>query len=114
MSRFTSMLSKSLPMLIPALVAGAIATGAPSEADAQVRVVISVAPPPAYIATVEPEYFEGRPVYYYNNSWYYRDHGRWSYYRTEPTYLHERRNHWREHRVHEHMVREPPRYRYRR
>ena|SRR5579859_7180676 len=59
-----------------------------------------VAPPPppdAYVATVAPEYYEGRPVYLYNNYWYFRDeHGAWQYYRHEPEYLRGRRDHWRE------------------
>jgi hypothetical protein len=67
---------------------------APSKADAQITVTVGVAPPSAYIATTQPEYFEGRPVYWYNNNWYYRDHGRWSYYRSEPRYLRERRGRW--------------------
>jgi hypothetical protein len=28
--------------------------------------------------------YEGRPVYLYNERWYYRDGGRWTYYRTPP------------------------------
>jgi hypothetical protein len=114
MKRITSML----------LVAGALALGsaATQTTDAHAQVVISggvgvtvgVYPPAAYIATATPEYYEGRPAYYYNNSWYYRDHGRWSYYRHEPVYLRGRRDHWVERRVHERVVREPVRYHYRR
>jgi hypothetical protein len=84
----TSIFSKALLLVIPI----AVVLGAPDEARAQI--VVSVAPPAAYIATSTPEYFEGRPVYYYNNSWYYRDHGRWGYYRNEPGYLRDRRAHW--------------------
>jgi hypothetical protein len=107
---------------------------APMQADAQISVSVGVAPPSAYIATTQPEYFEGRPVYWYNNNWYYRDHGRWSYYRSEPGYLRERRGHWgnrphyQEHdrgREHERVIEHdrgrerdhregPARYRYRR
>jgi hypothetical protein len=60
---------------------------------------VDVPPPPpdAYVATVAPEYFEGRPVYLYNNLWYFRDeHGAWQYYRHEPEYLRGRRGHWGE------------------
>ncbi|HET9989444.1 MAG TPA: hypothetical protein VFQ65_13025 [Kofleriaceae bacterium] len=78
-----------LAVMIPLAVALA-----PMQADAQISVSIGIAPPSAYIATTQPEYFEGRPVYWYNNNWYYRDHGRWSYYRSEPRYLRERRAHW--------------------
>ncbi len=62
------------------------------------------APPDAYIATVQPEYYEGRPVYWYNGSWYYRGPGgAWGYYRTEPAFLRDRRGHWNEHaRYHYH------------
>ena len=95
---------------------------ATASAEAQITVSVGVAPPSAYIATTQPEYFEGRPVYWYNNNWYYRDHGRWSYYRTEPGYLRERRGRWVGHPeyhsrervvVHERRP-EPARYRYRR
>jgi len=82
-------------ILINALLLGPmLASVVPSTAQAQAITV--EAPSPAFIATAQPEYFEGRPVYYYNDSWYYRDHGRWSYYRTEPGYLHERRARWGE------------------
>ena len=89
----TSM-SKALALVI------AIALGSSTEARAQIA--ITFAPPAAYIATSQPEYFEGRPVYWYNNNWYYRDHGRWSYYRREPVYLRDRRAHWTPERRDEH------------
>ena len=80
----------------------AFASMTASDAQAQVAVGVGVGvgvdivePPAAYIATVQPEYFEGRPVYYYNNYWYYRDgYGRWGYYRYEPAFLRERRGYW--------------------
>ncbi len=95
---------------------------AASSAQAQISIQVGVAPPSAYIATTQPEYYEGRPVYWYNNNWYYRDHGRWSYYRSEPGYLHERRARWVDHSHHEQRVEHheavrhegPARYRYRR
>jgi hypothetical protein len=82
-------------------ISAALSLSAPRAAEAQVVVGVDVRapevviePPAAYIATAAPEYFEGRPVYYYNNYWYYRDRGRWSFYRSEPIYLRERRAHW--------------------
>lgn len=45
-------------------------------------------PPPGYVATVSPVYYEGRPAYWYGNRWYYRDGARWGAYRSEPGYLH--------------------------
>jgi hypothetical protein len=48
-------------------------------------------PPPAFIASTSPVYYQGRPSYYYNNRWYYRSGGGWGYYRNEPTYLYQRR-----------------------
>jgi hypothetical protein len=84
----TSILSMALRLVIPV----AVVLGVPGEARAQI--VITFAPPAAYIATSQPEYFSGRPVYWYNNAWYYRDHNRWHYYRREPVYLRERRAHW--------------------
>jgi hypothetical protein len=99
----TSILSKALVLIVPVV----MLIGAPTEARAQI--VVTISPPAAYIATSQPEYFEGRPVYWYNNSWYYRDHGRWQYYRREPVFLHERRAHWaparRRERVEDHRDR---------
>ncbi len=48
-------------------------------------------PPAAYIATAQPVYYGGRPVYYYGNRWYYREGARWGYYHSEPGYLAARR-----------------------
>jgi hypothetical protein len=91
----------------------AMGLGAGHEAHAQVAVVIE--PPAAWVATVQPEYFEGRPVYYYGDHWYYRDRGRWAFYHSEPRYLYERRGRWVGHGYVGHdrvIVHE--RYRYRR
>lgn len=78
-------------IILVAVLAG-VSVGTVQSADAQV--VVEVAPPDAYVASVTPEYYENRPVYFYNNYWYYRDHGRWLYYRHEPAYLHGRRAYW--------------------
>ncbi|HEX7665781.1 MAG TPA: hypothetical protein VF407_14745 [Polyangiaceae bacterium] len=40
------------------------------------------------------EYYEGRDVYWVHDRWYYRDGGRWAYFRSEPPGLRERRSHW--------------------
>lgn len=42
------------------------------------------APPPAYVTTVEPYYYDGRPVYWWRGGWHYHDHGHWRRYRVEP------------------------------
>ncbi len=45
-------------------------------------------PPPEYIATAEPVYYEGHAAYWYQNHWYYHDeHGAWTYYHDEPRFL---------------------------
>lgn len=99
MKRLDSILKTVLMFVIP----GTVAIATPGEAHAQVIVGVGVdvdagvvvEPPEAYIATVQPEYYEGRPVYYYNNYWYYRDRwGHWGYYRTEPGWLRGRREYW--------------------
>jgi hypothetical protein len=97
MNRARTTLSKAFLLVLP-LGLGAVIGGA-GEAEAQ------VAPPfpsPAYIATVEPEYFEGHPVYWYNGYWYYRDLLRgWIFYHGEPLYLRDRRASWsNRHRYH--------------
>jgi hypothetical protein len=48
-------------------------------------------PPDAYVATTEPVYFEGRPMYWYGNRWSYREGGRWNHYEREPPALYQRR-----------------------
>jgi hypothetical protein len=90
MNRAKAILSKAILLAMPLGVCAV--AGVPGEAHAQY--VAPPAPPAAYIATVQPEYFEGRPVYWYNNSWYYRDGGAWNYYRTEPGALRDRRANW--------------------
>jgi hypothetical protein len=48
-------------------------------------------PPPSFIATAQPVYYEGHASYWYGGPWVYRDGGRWSSYRSEPAYLAQRR-----------------------
>ena len=48
-------------------------------------------PPDAYVATTEPVYYEGRPLYWYGGRWYYREGGRWAHYTREPPALYQRR-----------------------
>lgn len=99
-------MKKALCLLVPL----ALALAMPDDARAQVVVTggvsVGIAPPAAYIATSAPEYYGGRPHYYYNGYWYYRDRDRWMYYRHEPEYLRVRRAHWapppREHWRYEH------------
>ena len=91
MNRTQSIVAKALFLAMPLGVVVVAAT--PGDAEAQY--IAPPAPPDDYIATTPPEYFEGRPVYYYRNSWYYRDQrGAWNYYRSEPPYLRDRRAHW--------------------
>jgi hypothetical protein len=53
-----------------------------------------VPPPPEYIATTEPVYYEGHAAYWYDNHWYWRDeHGGWNHYDNEPAFLADRRQH---------------------
>lgn len=44
-------------------------------------------PSDAIVATEEPVYYDGFPTYFYGGRWFYRDGNRWSYYRSEPSYL---------------------------
>jgi hypothetical protein len=100
MNRIATFVSRVALFAIPL---GALATAsAPRDATAQYiappppqNYIAPPPPPDAYVATAQPEYFEGRPVYLYNGSWYYRDErGGWNYYRNEPPYLRDRRAHW--------------------
>jgi hypothetical protein len=74
-------------------VAVAVVSPSPSRtADAQ-EVVLDVAPPAAFLATVEPFYYDNRPVYWYANRWRYRDAQGWHSYDAEPRLLQEHRAH---------------------
>ena len=46
---------------------------------------------PADIETYPYVVYEGRPVYYYGDHWWYRDGSTWSYYRSEPAELYRQR-----------------------
>lgn len=53
-----------------------------------------VPPPPEYIATTEPVYYEGHAAYWYGDHWYWHDaHGAWNHYDHEPALLANRRMH---------------------
>ena len=93
MNRTKAILSTVFIAIIPL----SVAVGVCAPRDAQAQYIAPPPPPDAYIASTEPEYFEGRPVYFYNGNWYYRDEHGWNYYHTEPPYLHERRSHWSDH-----------------
>ena len=89
MSRTTSTLSKGFA-IVSAVGALAAVTLVVAPASAQ-----WVPPPPEYIATTEPVYYEGHAAYWYGNHWYWRDdHGAWNHYDHEPPFLADRRAHF--------------------
>lgn len=45
------------------------------------------APVEVDVQTYPQTQYEGRPVYYYHDRWYYRSGNRWQYYRREPVEL---------------------------
>ena|ERR1700683_5416425 len=87
MNRFNANVSKAL--LVATLVVGTLFATA---GEAQAQVILR--PPAVYVATSRPEYYGGRPNYWYHSQWYYRDGRSWNYYHSEPRYLHERRSNW--------------------
>lgn len=91
--RANGFFSRALVLALP--LAAAVAIAAPTDARAQ-EVVVGF-PPPSFVVTAQPEYYEGHPAYWYNNHWYYRDVRGWHYYRGEPAYLRDRREHWAHH-----------------
>jgi hypothetical protein len=54
--------------------------------------VVEVGPPYEHVRAAPLVVYEGRPVYWYNSHWYFRDGGgRWGYYHAEPYALRGRR-----------------------
>jgi hypothetical protein len=62
----------------------------PPSRVAEAQVVVEY-PPAAYLATVEPFYYENHATYWYRNHWRYRDGRGWHMYDTEPPFLASRR-----------------------
>jgi hypothetical protein len=48
---------------------------------------VEVGPPVEHIRVAPSIVYEGHPVYWYSNHWYYRNGGRWTYYDREPEFL---------------------------
>jgi hypothetical protein len=48
-------------------------------------------PSGTYVSAAPPVYYEGRPVYWYRNHWYYREGRGWRHYPNEPVVLYQRR-----------------------
>jgi hypothetical protein len=71
---------------------GVVAISAAPACYAEVDPDPAFYPPPSYVATVDPVFYDGHAVYWYGGHWAYRDGvGRWSYYRSEPAFLARRR-----------------------
>jgi hypothetical protein len=83
MTRTLARALKNLMLL--ALVAGSL-SAQPARAQ-----FVTVYPPPDFIATATPEYYEGHPCYFWNGLWYWRGPGGWGMYREEPVFLRDRR-----------------------
>jgi hypothetical protein len=80
--------STLLKSVASALSVGALAAICLSGSPAAAQYVV---PPAEVIATLTPVYHEGHATYWYNGYWHYRDHGAWTYYHTEPQFLHDHR-----------------------
>ena len=83
----------STSTLLKAVALGVMVWGTTVASGCAAEVVAEPAyyPPPAFIATASPVYYEGRPVFFYNERWYFRTGNGWGYYRSEPAYLYKRR-----------------------
>ena len=81
-------------VVIASVLAGVCLVGALATAQVQFQVGF-VPPPPEFVATTEPAYYEGHAAYWYRDHWYWRDeHGAWNHYEREPPFLAERRAHF--------------------
>jgi hypothetical protein len=81
------------PMMLKGALCAAAITMCLRSAPARAQVEVGVEPPPEFIATTAPVYFEGRAAYWYGDRWYYRDGGAWRFYHNEPGFLHDWRGH---------------------
>jgi hypothetical protein len=73
-----------------AALAAAATTGCYAYAEPDVGYA-EVTSAPVDIETYPSVTYEGRPVYLYQDRFWYRDGGRWAYYRSEPEALHRQR-----------------------
>jgi hypothetical protein len=85
MSRVVLSLGRTLVLL------AFVGTGCVTPVGVSGDVAVDVGPPPDVLATLTPVYYNGVPAYWWGGQWYYRNGGSWSYYRTEPGYLHDYR-----------------------
>ena len=76
----------ALVKLAPAAVVSLVVLGTTGCA-AEVYGDAAYYPNDSFVATADPVYFDGQANYYYGDRWYYRNGGRWSSYRSEPSYL---------------------------
>jgi hypothetical protein len=87
-------ISKILVSALLPLAAGVAVTAEAPSAEAQ---VVYYYPPASYVASYRPVYYNGYAHYWYGNRWWYRDHGAWRGYVTEPAYLYGYRGEWGRH-----------------
>lgn len=65
------------------------------DASAQIPIPVPIIapPPPVFVATTQPVYYEGHASYWYGNRWHWRDGHGWHVYSSEPGYLRDHRGH---------------------
>lgn len=85
-----TMTSQPLVVLGASLMGLLTMTTGPRTASAQVVVDV---PLPAFMATVQPVYYENHASYWWHNRWVWRDGGGWHDYGYEPPFLAQRRLH---------------------
>jgi hypothetical protein len=56
-------------------------------AQPAVEEVVVEGPPVEHIRRAPAVVYEGHPVYWHRNRWYYQNGGRWTYYQAEPVQL---------------------------
>lgn len=75
-----------------ASVMGALAMAGPFSRRADAQIVVEF-PVPAFLATVQPVYYDNHASYWWHNRWVWRDGGGWHSYDHEPPFLAQRRLH---------------------
>jgi hypothetical protein len=86
MTHHSSLVAAGVIGIAVSALTGCYATAEPAPVD-----YAETTAAPVDIETYPSVTYLGQPVYFYGDHWWYRNGGRWTYYRNEPAELHQQR-----------------------